>query len=99
MTIISSLFPFFLFFSAVVGVVSLGVVSFYSGRCSAASTNRGISMVLAVVFSVEKFIVSRSRGCEVIVGVVWYLDHLRTSVLVLVSVDFFNFRLFYVVLR
>ena len=69
----SSLFLSSLFFSAVVEVGSLGMVSLSLGGDSAFSVNRGVSMVLAVVISVEKSIVSRSGGCAVIVGVIYYL--------------------------
>lgn len=73
MTKISSLFLSFLFFSAVVEVGSLGMVSLSLVGDSALSVNRGVSMVLAVVISVEKSIVSRLGGCAVTVGVIWYL--------------------------
>jgi len=84
LTNISSLFPSFLSFSVVVGICSLGVVIFDSGRDFVNSANRGTSIVLTVVISVEKSMVSRSGDCEVIVGVGWYLGHLLTSILVLV---------------
>ena len=87
---ISSFLLSFLFFAAVVGLDLLGVLSLGSFEVSASSTNRGVSMAVPVVLSVEISMASRTGGWEVIVRVAWYLGYLLTSVLVLVSVGIFK---------
>ena len=81
-----SFFLSFLFFSAVVALGSLRMLSMDSLGVSASSGRGGVSMVMLVVVSAEISIASRTGGWEVIVGVAWYLGYLLTSVLVLVSV-------------
>ena len=46
-------------------------------------------MILTVVLSVDKFMMSRSGDYGVIVGIAWYLGYLITGVLVLISVKVF----------
>ena len=59
---ISSFLLSFLFFAAVVGLDLLGVLSLGSFEVSASSTNRGVSMAVPVVLSVEISMASRTGG-------------------------------------
>ena len=90
LTKISSFFLSFLFFSAVVGVEVMGILSVGSLVVSEFSTKREMTMVMSGVVSLEISVASGTEGCEVIVGVAWYLGCLLTSVLVLVSVGIFK---------